>query len=59
MTETLLLKNKSIEKRYTTIHTNWNGMLGHMLSGWLKQPLIFFNNQESIVPQGCFGTPHF
>jgi len=24
-----------------------------------KQPLIFLNNQESIAPQGCFGTPHF
>ena len=44
MTETQLLKNNSIEiqiyavhrtklnKRYTTIHTNWNGMLGHTSS---------------------------
>ena len=44
MTETMLLKNNSIElqictvhkaklnRRYTTIHTNWNGTLGHTSS---------------------------
>jgi len=27
--------------------------------GELKKIKGCFNNQESIVPQGCFGAPHF
>jgi len=28
-------------------------------SGYYKRSKVAFNNQESIVPQGCYGTPHF
>jgi len=49
MTETLLLKNDSVEsqictvhktKCYTTIHTNWNGTLSHTSSGASPPPKI-------------------
>jgi len=30
---------------------------GTMLSWLLKAPFDLFNNQESTVPHGCFGTP--
>ena len=31
---------------------------GTMLSWLLKEIKVAFNNQESIVPQWCFGAPH-
>ena len=42
-------------------HTVKNGVFQNtMLSGLLKKnSRVGFNNQESIVPQGCFGAPHF
>ena len=54
VTETLLLKNNSIElqictvnkkmdKYYTTIHTNWNGTLGHTSSAAFSLNMIFLD----------------
>lgn len=34
--------------------------MGHLLYWFLKATFgSFFTNQESIMPQGCFGVPHF
>ena len=46
--------------QFTVKNGVFRNTLGALCSpGYLKQPLIFFNNQESIVSRGCFGTPHF